>query len=149
MTETPSLTAPQTRPIGITVLAVLALIGAVFGVLGALVVFAASAVLAAFLGPLAAFGAVAAILLLAYAAFAAAVSYGLFKRLRWAWYASLVMAGLQLLMGLLALLSFDLVTVVVDVAIGGVIGWYLLTPPIQAWFGVKHDVPWNSTLSSA
>lgn len=140
--------APTTRPTGVTVLAVLAFIG------GALAVFAGLALMAAgaFLGAvgagdgggwLMALGAAAGVFLLVYAAFAFAVGYGLLKRMRWAWYAALVLAALQVLGGLGSLVGLDIVGAVLNLGIGGFVAWYLLSPPIQAWFGVSHNTPWK------
>lgn len=141
--------APAVRPTGVTVLAVLAFIG------GALAVFAGFALMTAgaFLGAMGAggewsglfaiFGAAAGVFLLVYAAFLVAVGVGLLKRMRWAWYASMVIAALQMLGGLGSLVGLDLVGAVVNLGIGAFVGWYLLSPPVQAWFGVAFNTPWR------
>lgn len=141
----------QTRPTGVTILAVLAIVAGVFAVFAGLAMmalgaFAGAAGLATdggLMGVLGALGAIAGVLLLAYAGFCFAVSYGLFKRMRWAWYASLVLVVLQLLQGLMSLLGGEIVSALIGIAIGGFVAWYLLSPAVQSWFGVAHKVPWQ------
>lgn len=145
MTE---LTPFQVRPTGVTVLAVLSLVAGALAVLAGIGLIFAGALFAGLgdpsgLGLLGAFGAAAGVALLLYAAFVFAVGYGLLKRQRWAWYATLVLAALQVLGALVSLLSGDIMSALVSLAIAGVVGWYLLSPPVQGWFGVSHKVPWT------
>lgn len=149
-TAAPGGIVPVQRPTGVTVLGVLAIIAGVLAVFGALALFAAGAILGAAgagsdsagLGLLGALGAAGGVLLLLYAVFAFAVAYGLFNRKRWAWYATLILAGLQVLGGLMSLISLDIVSALLAFAIGGFIVWYLLSPPVQTWFAVSHKAPW-------
>jgi hypothetical protein len=146
--------APTQRPTGITVLAVLAFIGGAFAVFGGLALMAAGAFLGAMGageggGLIAALGAVAGVFFLIYAALLFAVGFGLLKRKRWAWYVALVAAGLQILLGLGSLLAFDIIGALLNLGIGGFVAWYLLSPPIQAWFGVAHKTPWKYKGSAA
>lgn len=142
---------PAKRPTGVTILGVLAIIGGVFAVFAGLALMAMGAFMGAMgagadsgmMGMFGVLGAAAGVFLLIYAAFAFAVAWGLFNQKRWAWYASLVLAGLQVLSGIISLISMDIFSALIGLAIGGFIVWYLLSPPVQAWFGVSHNAPWK------
>lgn len=147
----PNAIAPAHRPTGVTVLAVLSVIAGVLSVFAGLALMALGAFFGAAgaagdsagLGIVAALGALAGVALLLYAVFAFLVAYGLFSRKRWAWYAALVLAALQILQGVASLVGLEIVSAVLGLAIGGFIAWYLLSPPVQAWFGVSHNTPWK------
>lgn len=138
---------PATRPTGVTVLAVLAVIGAVFAFFAGLAAMAIGAVAGSMgggeLGIFAVFGAIAGFALIAYAVFSAATAWGLWTRKKWAWFASVVLAGLQILGGLGSLASFELFSAIWNLAIGGIIVWYLFSPQVQAWFETSYNVPWT------
>ena len=150
-TPPPMTSAPQTRPTGVTVLAVLAIIAGVFAVFAGFALMAIGAMAGAIgmgadsgmMGMLGAFGAAAGVLVLLYGAFCFAVSYGLFKRMRWAWFATMVIAAFDVLSGIFSLISFEIVSAIFSLAIGGLIAWYLLSPPVQRWFGVNYNTPWK------
>lgn len=142
---------PAQRPTGVTVLAVLAFIGAAFAILAGFVLLAAGAFLGAMgagtgadgLGFIAALGAAAALFVFLYAGVAIAVGIGLLKRKRWAWYVALVLGALQVLGGFGSLVAMDIFSALLNLAIGGLVIWYLLSPPVQAWFAVSHNTPWK------
>lgn len=138
-------TMPQARPTGVTVLAVLAAIGAVFAFFGAIAAFGLGAIMgaAADSGVLAALGIGLAIFLLVLAAVDAAAAYGLWTRKRWGWYMAMVGAALGILQGLASLVSLEIVSAILGLGVSGFIAWYLLSPPIQRWFGVAHKTPWT------
>ena len=141
----------QVRPTGVTVLAVLAIIAGAFAVFAGLAfmafgAFAGAAGISAnsgTFGALGALGALAGIAFLVYAAFAFAVAYGMFKKMRWAWYAGLVLAGLGALGAIMSLVSAEFFSGLLSLAISAVIVWYLLSPPVQTWFGVSYKAPWT------
>lgn len=143
--------APGLRPTGVTILGVLAIVAGALAVVGAFILLAVGAIAGAAgiaaesvgLGIVAAFGALAAVALFLYALFAFLVAYGLFSRRKWAWYAALVLAAFQILQGLGSLLALEIISAAIGLGIGGFIGWYLLSPPVQAWFGVSHNTPWT------
>lgn len=142
---TPSTTvaaAPTERPLGVTILAILAALGAVGALFAALGAFAIGGLAGAASnrGIYALLGAAAGVVFLLLAALYAASAWGLWTRQRWAWFAAIVAAGFGLLLGLL-----NLPAGIFQILVSGVIGWYLLTPPIQRWFGVWYNVPWNKT----
>ncbi len=133
------------RPAGVTVLAALALIVALFALFAAFAIFAAGALAGAAVNSssLVALGAAGGVLVLAYALFAAAVAWGLFARRRWAWYACVGLAALNVVFGLLTLLGAAFVGGLAQLVLAGVAAWYLLSPPVQRWFGVAYAPPWT------
>lgn len=150
----PNAIAPTQRPTGVTVLGALAIAAGALAAAGGFILLALGTLAGAagvagadadmaWLGVLAVFGALAGVALLLYAAFAFLVAYGLFSRKRWAWYAALILAALQILQGLGSLVGLELVSALLGLGIGGFVAWYLLSPPVQAWFGVSHGTPWN------
>lgn len=143
--------APATRPTGVTILGVLAVVAGGLAVIAGFALMAVGAFAGAAgaatdtpaLGLFGVLGALAGVALLLYAVFAFVVAYGLLTRRRWAWYAALVLAALQVLQGLGSLLGLEIMSAALGLAIGGFIAWYLLSPPVQAWFGVSHSTPWK------
>jgi hypothetical protein len=138
--------APAARPTGVTILAVLAAIGAVGSIMAGLALLALGGFLAsagADAGLFAALGAAGGVLLLLLAAVYAASAWGLWTRKRWAWYLALAAVGLQLLTTLMSLVAGDIGSGIIGLLIAGLVGWYLLSPAIQAWFGVSHKTPWS------
>jgi len=149
-TPAPSRSITAARPKGVTILAVLAIIAGILAILAGLALMAIGTFVGAVgasdntgLGIAGAFGAVAGVLMILYAVFAFAVAYGLFNQKRWAWYATIVMAGLQALGALASLLGGEIVSGLIGLAIAGLVGWYVLRPDVQAWFGVSYKVPWT------
>lgn len=137
---------PATRPTGVTVLAVLNAVVAAFAILAALLMFAGGGMMGAMMGAedggglFALLGAAFGVVLLLMAALYAAAAWGLWTKQRWAWYLAMVGVVIGLLNGLISL-PFG----IVGLLISGFIGWYLLTPPVQRWFGLSYNVPWNKT----
>lgn len=123
------------RPTGITILAILAGIGGVFGLLAALALLGLGGVGAA--TGLGGFVFVAGLIALAYAVLSLALAYGFWTLQPWAWPLGV---GVQVLGVLQALLQFandqaNLVSVIISLAIAGVILWYLFQPHVKAAFG--------------
>jgi uncharacterized membrane protein (DUF2068 family) len=92
---------------------------------------------------LAAFAGALGFFLIILAAIYAIAAFGLFTRKRWGWYMAIVAAALGLLQAVFSLLSGEIVSAIFGLAISGFMGWYLLAPHVQAWFGVAHNVPWQ------
>ena len=137
--------AQQQRPMGITILAALAFIGGILGICGGL----SGIIGGSFLGGLAAsVGASAAttlggmiavysIIALAFAVADLVFGFGAWTLKPWAWMLGMVLFGLNIVFQLVSLLagwaSFG--SVIIPVAIGGVIIYYLLTPEVKKAFG--------------
>lgn len=145
---TPTIAA---RPTGVTVLAILAILAGSIAILLGLALIAAGT-FASVLGVnadtrvldvIGAVGAGAGVLVILYGIFDLAVAYGLFTRRRWAWYAAIVIVILQALQALGSLVAGDFVSAIVGFAIVGLVVWYLLSPPVQSWFGVSYKAPWT------
>lgn len=142
--STPTHHAKGARPTGVTVLAVLAAIGGVFALFAALGMLAGGALIGATgeagIGGLAM---LVGVFMLAYGVFGLVAAYGLWKGLRWAWYLTLVFAGIGAVMALFTLFSGEIFSALLSLAINGVIVWYLLSPEVQGFFGVNHNAPWK------
>lgn len=139
----PSTTAPLApgRPSGVTVLAILAWVGAALSILAGLGMFAVGGAVAGVGGGfVAGLGVFLLVLGVAYAV----VGWGLWTRQRWAWYATLAVEALAVVLGLMSLLQGDIVSPIVSLLIAGVVVWYLLKADVQAWFGVRMKTPWRS-----
>ena len=135
----------QQRPMGITILAILAFIGGILGICGGL----AGIVGASFLGGLAAaagagnvttlggMAVVYSIIGLALAVAYLVFGFGAWTLKPWAWMLGMVLAGLNIVFQLVALLAgwTTLGGILISVVISGVIIYYLLTPEVKKAFG--------------
>jgi hypothetical protein len=141
------------RPTGVTVIAVLYFLGTGICLLVGIGVIAGGGMFAELIknsggensglgaGVMAAVGAVLGIFLLAFGVLDLIVGIGLVKLKNWARIIALVLSGLDVLLALpglaLALLHFNLITLMfrlVLVAINGWIIWYLIQPNVTAAF---------------
>lgn len=137
--------AQQQRPTGITILAVLAFIGGIFGICGGL----GGIVGGSFFGGLAAsVGAsnatalggmvvVYSILALAFAVAELVFGFGAWTLKPWAWMLGMVLFGLNIVFNLVSVLAgwAAFGSVILPLAIAGVIIYYLLTPDVKQAFG--------------
>lgn len=135
----------QQRPTGITILAVLAFIGGILGLCGGL----SGIVGGAFLGGMAAsvgasnataVGGMIAVYSIIAVAFAVAdlvFGFGAWTLKPWAWMLGMVLFGLNIVFQLVALIAgwTTLGSIIISVAIAGVIIYYLLTPQVKQAFG--------------
>ena len=124
------------RPTGITVMAVLAAIGGVFGLLAAVALLGVGAAASA-TGGLGGLAALAGIIVLAYSVLSLVLAYGFWTLKPWAWPLGI---GVQVLGIIQAVLQFmnnstSVVSLVISLAIAGVILWYLYQPHVKAAFG--------------
>ena len=126
------------RPTGVTVIAVLAAIFGVLGVLGGLMALAGGALLgsvivanggAANVGPMLMIG---GLLALAGSVLTIAFAFGCWTAKPWAWMLGLVSAGLNVISAVLGGIGTGFF---VTLAINGLIVYYLMTPPVKAYFG--------------
>ena len=124
------------RPTGVTIIAVLAAIGGVFGLLASLVLLGAGAAVSTTSG-LGGLVFVAGIIVLAYSVLSLVLAYGFWTLKPWAWPLGI---GVQVLGIIQAVLQFmndttNVVSLVISLAIAGVILWYLNQPHVKAAFG--------------
>lgn len=124
------------RPTGITVMAVLSAIGGVFGLLASVALLGLGAAVSATSG-LGGLAFVAGIIVLAYSILSLVLAYGFWTLKPWAWPLGI---GVQVLGIVQAVLQFmddgsRLVSLVISLAIAGVILWYLYQPHVKAAFG--------------
>lgn len=138
-----SPSVPEARPTGVTVLAVLNGIIGAFALLGGIGMMAGGGAMGSMMGGaegglFAAMAGVFGFVLLIMGVLYLLAAWGLWTRQRWAWYVAMVGVVLGILNGIVSL-PFG----IVGLLIAGLIGWYLLTPPVQRWFGLDYSVPWN------
>lgn len=124
------------RPTGITVMAVLSAIGGVFGLLASLALLGLGAAATA-TGGLGGLAFLAGIIILAYSVLSLVLAYGFWTLKPWAWPLGI---GVQVLGIIQAVLQFmdnstNVVSLVISLAIAGVILWYLYQPHVKAAFG--------------
>ena len=124
------------RPTGITVMAVLAAIGGVFGLLASLALLGVGAAVSATSG-LGGLALLAGIIVLAYSVLSLVLAYGFWTLKPWAWPLGI---GVQVLGIIQAVLQFmnnssNVISLVISLAIAGVILWYLYQPHVKAAFG--------------
>ena len=124
------------RPTGITVMAVLSAIGGVFGLLASLALLGLGAAATA-TGGLGGLAFLAGIIILAYSVLSLILAYGFWTLKPWAWPLGI---GVQVLGIIQAVLQFmnnstNVISLVLSLAIAGVILWYLYQPHVKAAFG--------------
>jgi uncharacterized membrane protein (DUF2068 family) len=123
------------RPTGVTIIAILSAIGGVFGLLAALVLLGlGTAGAAAGLGGLVF---VAGIIVLAYSVLSLVLAYGFWYLKPWAWPLGVGVQALGIVQAVLQFMndSTQIVSLVISIAIAGVILWYLFQPHVKAAFG--------------
>jgi uncharacterized membrane protein (DUF2068 family) len=123
------------RPTGVTIIAVLSAIGGVLGLLASLVLLGLGAAgAAAGLGGLAF---MAGILVLAYSVLSLVLAYGFWFLKSWAWPLGVGVQALGIIQAVLQFAndSTQIVSLVISIAIAGVILWYLFQPHVKAAFG--------------
>ena len=124
--DTPRPVGAAERPLGITIMAVLSAIGGFFGLLASLVFFGLGGV--AFIGGL---------IILAYSLLSLGLAYGFWTLQPWAWPLGVGVQALGILQAVLRFLNdgTQFVSLLVSLAIAGVILWYLFQPHVKAAFG--------------
>jgi len=123
------------RPTGVTIIAILSAIGGVLGLLASLVLLGLGAAgAAASLGGLAF---IAGIIVLAYSILSLVLAYGFWTLKPWAWPLGVGVQAVGILQAILQFAndSSQIVSLVISIAIAGVILWYLFQPHVKAAFG--------------
>lgn len=137
-----SPTVPEKRPTGITILAILNGLGGVLLLLGGFAMMAGGGTMATMMnadaGMFAALAGILGFVFLVLGALYLVAAWGLWTRKVWGWYVAMAGVVLGILNGLVSLPMG-----IVGLLIAGFIGWYLLTPGVQRWFGLNYNVPWN------
>jgi uncharacterized membrane protein len=116
-------------------MAVLSAIGGVFGLLASLALLGLGAAGAASgLGGLAF---IAGIIILAYSVLSLVLAYGFWTLKPWAWPLGIGVQGLGIIQAVLQFMnnSSNVISLVISLAIAGVILWYLYQPHVKAAFG--------------
>jgi low temperature requirement protein LtrA len=124
------------RPTGVTIIAVLAAIAGVFGLLAGIALLAAGPAVSSSTG-LGGLVTVAALIVLAYSILSLALAYGFWTLKSWAWPLGV---GVEVLGVVQAILQYmndtrQVVSLVISIAIAGVVLWYLYQPHVKAAFG--------------
>jgi hypothetical protein len=130
----------NSRPTGVTILAILAFIGGAFGILGALALLGFGFAFAgAGVGGL---GFIFGIVLLALSILYLWIGWGFWNLKRSAWSLGLVVFGAGIVISLIeVLLGYaEITNLVVTIIINGIVIYYLLTPGVKAAFGVTGDL---------
>ena len=120
---------------GVTIIAVLSAIGGFFGLLASLVFLGLGAAsTASGLGGLAF---VAGLIILAYSLLSLALAYGFWTLKPWAWPLGVGVQALGVVQAVLQFLNdgTQFFSLLVSLAIAGVILWYLFQPHVKAAFG--------------
>jgi uncharacterized membrane protein (DUF2068 family) len=123
------------RPTGVTIIAVLSAIGGVLGLLASLVLLGFGAAGAA--GGLGGLAFVAGLIVLAYSVLSLVLAYGFWFLKSWAWPLGVGVQAVGILQAVLQFMNntSQVVSLVVSIAIAGVILWYLFQPHVKAAFG--------------
>lgn len=127
----PAPTTTRERPLGVTIIAILAAIGGILGLLGSLAVLGISG--AAGVGGGVLWGIIFLVLAVASLAFA----YGAWSLKPWAWTLGVGLAVLNVLMALYWFTQpgGSIVSLIISLAINGVILYYLFQADVKAAFG--------------
>jgi hypothetical protein len=125
------------RPTGVTIIAVLSAIGGVFGLLASLALLGFGGAIAGATGLSGGMLLVAGLIVLAYSILSLVLAYGFWTLQSWAWPLGV---GVEVLGIVQAVLQFmndtrQIVSLVISLAIAGVILWYLFQPHVKAAFG--------------
>ena len=141
MEQHASVPAPQpspARPLGVTILAILSGIFGVLGLLSGLALFGLSGLIGTVGGTsISGLGMPAALMTLATAGLALAFAYGAWTLKPWAWPLGLAFAAFAVVSGVLGLAggTTEITSVIVGLAIAGLVVWYLMRPTVKAAFG--------------
>jgi hypothetical protein len=125
------------RPTGVTIIAVLAAIGGVFGLIASLALLGLGGAIAGATGLGGGFVFIAGLFVLAYSILSLVLAYGFWTLQPWGWPLGV---GVEILGIVQAVLQFmsdtrQIVSLIISVAIAGVILWYLYQPHVKAAFG--------------
>jgi len=123
------------RPTGVTVLAVLAALGGLFAILAGLALVGLGGLAGGAAGG--GFAALLGVLFLIYGVLALVLAYGFWTLKPWAWTLGVGLQGAGIVINILQFMNntSQIVSLVINLAIAGVILWYLFQPHVKAAFG--------------
>lgn len=134
----PTPTSATARPTGITILAILAAIFGVLGILGGIALIGIGGAAGAATGQAAFFGlgVVGGLLALAISIAYLAFAYGAWTLQPWAWTLGVAIAIIGIVWAVLQLLGGGgIVSTIINIAISGIVLYYLMQPNIKAALG--------------
>ena len=117
------------RPLGVTILGILWILG---GLMWLVAAFLGGAVLT--IAGLGAIGAIIGVILFIVGIVDIFLGIGCFMGWGWVWIIGVIFMAINILIGLVTLLS-DWVTGLVSIVIAGIILWYLFQPQVKTYFG--------------
>jgi uncharacterized membrane protein (DUF2068 family) len=131
--------APTQRPGGLTALGILAIIAGAFGIIGGLAIVAGGAIVSTAEqvtggtsgGSLTLLGYVT----LALGGLDIAIGIGFLVLARWSWTLGIISQGASIVLDIYFLFNGQTATSLIGIALGAVIIWYLLTPPVRQALG--------------
>jgi hypothetical protein len=126
------------RPLGITIMAIVAGVFGVVGLLAGLALFGLSGMIGMFGGAnVVGQSMLSSFFALATAILALAFAYGAWTLKPWAWPLGLAFAAFAVVSGVIGLASGDteITSLVIGLAIAGLVVYYLMTPGVKAAFG--------------
>lgn len=136
----------RVRPIGVTIIGFVTIAVGAFAILGGLFLILFMGALGAFFGALfggsgaalggffGALGIFVAMFVFVFAAFAILVGVSTLRGRTWAWFAMLVLMGLNALGGLSSLATRD-ASGLITLLVSGLVIWYYFQPDVKTWFG--------------
>jgi len=123
------------RPMGITILAVLAIVGGVLTLLAAIPLLGAGAAVSTVAGGLGGLVTIWTIVALAEGALSLAFGVGAWTLQPWAWTLGVVAYGISAILVIVSLFLFGFTpSLIINLAITGIILYYLFTPDVKRAF---------------
>ena len=114
----------ESRPLGVTIIAILAAIGGVGAISSGLAVMALIPIFGIIIGGI--------LIVIGLANFA--VAYGLWKGLKWAWIITLIVSVIGIVVGLGSLAVRDTASIF-HIIVNAIVIYYLYRPNVKAFFG--------------
>lgn len=128
------------RPTGVTILAALAFIGGILGILGSLAIVLGGVVVSTVSGSAGAFFMIFGLATLALSVVELILGYGAWTLKAWAWQLGFILMALNVLVGLLTLISGgSLFSFLITLVIAGIIAYYLDTPEVRTAFAAPQS----------
>ncbi len=146
-------TSSGTRPLGVTIIAILNIISGIVMLFAGIGLAAASSFIPAIstidpnaagqmalVGLAGGAGVAVGAILIALGIVSFVVAWGLLKGRGWAWIVTIILSIISLIVGVISLIGGN-VGSIVNVAIAGVIIYYMYRPHVKAYFGKTQIVP--------